>query len=361
MAALTLRLEDYAVIGDTQTAALVGSDGSIDWLCLPRFDSGACFAALLGDKRNGRWRIAPPAEAVCSVHRRYRPGTLVLETEFVTATGVVRVTDCMPVRGAAPDVVRVVEGVSGTVELELELVLRFDYGRSVPWVQRDGHGIVAIAGPDAIRLVSSVPTMERDQRTCARFGVAARDRETFVLTWHPSHTPAPAPVDPLPAVEATADWWREWSSTAAVPRRWGAEVQRSLITLKALTYAPTGGIVAAPTTSLPEQVGGERNWDYRFCWLRDATLTLLVLIDAGKLEESRAWRDWLLRAVAGRPADLQIMYGVGGERRLTEVQLPWLSGYENSLPVRIGNSASRQFQIDVFGEFMDALLQAREA
>jgi GH15 family glucan-1,4-alpha-glucosidase len=294
------------------------------------------------------------------VRRDYRPGTLVLETEFVTATGAVRVTDCMPVRGAAPDLVRIVEGLRGSVELELELTLRFDYGRSVPWVHSDGRGIVAIAGPDAVRLTSTVATVGRNLRTCARFVVGEGDRETFVLTWHPSHEAPPAAVDPLAAVERTADWWQAWSSSARQPTRWGEAVERSLITLKALTYAPTGGIVAAPTTSLPEQLGGPRNWDYRFCWLRDATLTLLVLLDAGKLDEARAWRDWLLRAVAGRPADLQIMYGVAGERRLTEMQVPWLGGYENSLPVRIGNAASRQFQIDVFGEVMDALLQARE-
>ncbi|HEV2059887.1 MAG TPA: glycoside hydrolase family 15 protein [Solirubrobacteraceae bacterium] len=358
---MALKLEEYALIGDTQAAALVGRDGSIDWLCLPRFDSGACFASLLGDERNGRWRLAPPPQDVRAITRRYRPGTLVLETEFITATGAVRVTDCMPVRGAAPDLVRVVEGLRGRVELELELVLRFDYGRSIPWLRHDRDGIVAIAGPDAVRLISSVPTVGRDMRTCARFTLGNGDRETFVLTWHPSHEPPPAPVDPLAAVELTADWWREWSSSTDVSSRRGDAVQRSLITLKALTYAPTGGIVAAPTTSLPEQLGGERNWDYRFCWLRDATLTLLVLLDAGKLEEARAWRDWLLRAVAGRPADMQIMYGVAGERRLTEVQLDWLSGYEDSLPVRIGNAAARQFQIDVFGEVMDALLHAREA
>ena len=358
---MALKLEEYALIGDTQAAALVGRDGSIDWLCLPRFDSGACFTALLGDERNGRWRVAPPAQDVRSVTRRYRPGTLVLETEFETATGAVRITDCMPVRGDAPDLVRVVEGLSGSVELELELVLRFDYGRSVPWVQRDGHGILAIAGPDGVRLTSSVPTAGHDLRTSARFVVGDGDRESFLLTWHPSHEPPPAPIDPFAAVELTAEWWCDWSSSNDLPSRWSEAVQRSLITLKALTYGPTGGIVAAPTTSLPEQLGGERNWDYRFCWLRDATLTLLVLLDCGKLDEARAWRDWLLRAVAGRAAELQIMYGVAGERRLTEVELGWLSGYEHSLPVRIGNAAAGQFQIDVFGEVMDALLQAREA
>ncbi|MFP5364535.1 MAG: glycoside hydrolase family 15 protein [Thermoleophilia bacterium] len=354
-------IEDYALIGDTQTAALVARDGSIDWLCLPRFDSGACFAALLGGERHGRWRVSPPAGQVREIRRRYRPGTLVLETEYATDTGVARVTDCMPVRGDGADVVRVVEGLTGRVELELELVLRFDYGRSVPWVQRDGHGIVAIAGPDAMRLRSGVPTTGHDLRTSAQLAVGAGDRVPFVLTWHPSHEPAPADIDPIAATEQTADWWREWTRSARVPSRWSEAVERSLITLKALTYAPTGAIVAAPTTSLPEQLGGERNWDYRFCWLRDAALTLLVLVDAGKLDEARSWRDWLLRAVAGRPSDMQIMYGVAGERRLTEVQLDWLPGYEDSRPVRIGNAASQQFQIDVFGEVMDALLQAREA
>ncbi len=361
---MALPLEDYALIGDTQTAALVGRDGSIDWLCLPRFDSGACFAGLLGADRHGCWRIAPPAGSVRETRRRYRPGTLVLETEWVTDTGVLRVTDCMPVRSDAPDVVRVVEGIAGEVEVELELVLRFDYGRAVPWVRRSGNGIVAVAGPDAIRLRSSVLTSGQDLRTCARFAVAAGGRETFVLTWHASHESAPPAIDAVEAVEWTAAWWRQWTAglqAPAAPTRWSEVVQRSLITLKALTYRPTGGIVAAPTTSLPEQLGGPRNWDYRFCWLRDATFTLLVLLDAGQVEEAEAWRAWLLRAAAGSPADLQIMYGLAGERRLTEVELDWLPGYEGSRPVRIGNAASAQRQLDVFGEVMDALLQAREA
>ena len=355
------RIEDYALIGDTQTAALVGRDGSIDWLCLPRFDSASCFAALLGDERHGRWRIGPPAGDVRSTERRYRPGTLVLETDMRTAAGAVRVIDFMPPRGAAPDLVRVVQGLEGRVDVELELVIRLDYGRSLPWVERAGNGIRAEAGPDALALASDVPTHGEAMTTRARFTVAAGDQRAFVLTWHPSHEPAPRPVDPHAALTDTERWWRAWSDRADADGRWAEPVRRSLITLKALTYAPTGGIVAAPTTSLPEQLGGPRNWDYRYCWLRDATLTLLALIDSGHLGEARAWRDWLLRAVAGAPADAQIMYGPAGERRLVEHELDWLPGYEGSRPVRVGNAASGQLQLDVYGEVMDALLQARRA
>ena len=355
------RIEDYALIGDTQTAALVSRDGSIDWLCLPRFDSGSCFAALLGDARHGRWRLGPPAEQVRRIERRYRPGTLVLETDVTCASGAVRVIDFMPPRDTAPDLVRVVEGLAGRVDVELELVLRLDYGRSVPWVERAGNGIRAEAGPDALALAADVPTHGEDMTTRARFAVAAGERRAFVLTWHPSHEPAPRPVDPHAALADTERWWREWSRGADVDGRWAEEVRRSLITLKALTFAPTGGIVAAPTTSLPEELGGERNWDYRYCWLRDATLTLLALVDSGHLGEARAWRDWLVRAVAGAPADTQIMYGPAGERRLVEHELDWLPGYEGARPVRVGNAASGQFQLDVYGEVMDALLQARRA
>jgi len=355
-----LRIEDYALIGDTQTAALIGRDGSLDWMCVPRFDSGAPFAALLGDERHGRWRIAPAGEVV-RVERRYRPGTLVLETDFHTREGAIRVTDCMPPRGEAPDVVRMVEGLKGRVPVRMELVIRFDYGRIIPWVRRLPGGLTAVAGPDALVLATPVHTRGENLTTRADFVVGEGERTPFVLTWYPSHEPPPRPVHPETAIRETDHWWREWSERFSPGGRWRDEVRRSLITLKALTYAPTGGIVAAATTSLPEQLGGVRNWDYRFCWLRDATLTLLALLDVGYVEEARAWRDWLLRSVAGWPSDMQIMYGPSGERRLTELELDWLPGYEGAKPVRIGNAASQQFQLDVYGEVTDALWQAREA
>jgi GH15 family glucan-1,4-alpha-glucosidase len=351
-----VRIEDYALIGDTQTAALVGRDGSMDWLCLPRFDSGACFASLLGDRSNGRWRIAPLAEA--SVSRRYRPGTLVLETTFDTPDGSVRLVDCMPIRGAAPDVVRVVEGISGRVRMHMDLVIRFDYGASVPWVRRVDGVLRAVAGPDALELRTPIATHGEDLATAAEFEVAAGDRVPFVLTWHASHEAPPAAADPQHAVEDTEAWWTEWSSRCTTRDPMG---RRSLLTLKALTYAPTGGLVAAPTTSLPEDLGGERNWDYRYCWLRDATFSLYALMLGGYEAEAVAWRDWLLRAAAGAPEQLQIMYGPAGERRLPELTLDWLPGYEGSQPVRIGNAASRQLQLDVYGEVMDCLHQTRRA
>jgi GH15 family glucan-1,4-alpha-glucosidase len=353
---VALRIEDYAVIGDTQTAALVGRDGSVDWLCLPRFDSPACFAALLGDKRNGRWKIAPKG-GVKRVERRYREDTLVLETDLHTEDGAIRIVDCMPPRGEAPDIVRLVQGLEGRVEVEMELILRFDYGQVVPWVRRHGDYLLAIAGPAAARLDSGVPTRGHDRTTRASFAVSKGDEVPFVLTWYRSHEREPAPVDAAVAVADTDGWWRDWikgcDSTDPL-------VRRSLLTLKALTYAPTGGIVAAATTSLPEKLGGVRNWDYRFCWVRDAALTLTALVNGGFVEEAGAWRDWLLRAVAGDPKDMQIMYGCAGERRLTELELDWLPGYEGSTPVRIGNAASEQFQLDVYGELMDALLHAHE-
>jgi GH15 family glucan-1,4-alpha-glucosidase len=353
---VALRIEDYAVIGDTQTAALVGRDGSVDWLCLPRFDSPACFAALLGDKRNGRWKIAPKG-GVKRVERRYREDTLVLETDLHTEDGAIRIVDCMPPRGEAPDIVRLVQGLEGRVEVEMELILRFDYGQVVPWVRRHGDYLLAIAGPAAARLDSGVPTRGQDRTTRASFAVSKGDEVPFVLTWYRSHEREPAPVDAAVAVADTDGWWRDWikgcDSTDPL-------VRRSLLTLKALTYAPTGGIVAAATTSLPEKLGGVRNWDYRFCWVRDAALTLTALVNGGFVEEAGAWRDWLLRAVAGDPKDMQIMYGCAGERRLTELELDWLPGYEGSTPVRIGNAASEQFQLDVYGELMDALLHAHE-
>ncbi|MFD3402400.1 glycoside hydrolase family 15 protein [Kribbella sp. NPDC058693] len=353
------RIEDYALIGDLQTAALVSKQGSIDWLCFPRFDSPACFAALLGTDDNGHWRMAPrDAEAVSSRH--YRGDTLVLETEWSTSTGTVRVIDFMPPRDAAPDVVRIVEGVSGSVEMRSELKLRFDYGHVVPWVRRSDGQIDAIAGPDAVSLRSDVHQYGRDLATYADFRVSENDRAWFVLTWHPSHHPVPEPTDALQSLEPTETFWQEWIGRSHSSTDFGEEVTRSVLTLKALTYAPSGGIVAAPTTSLPETLGGQRNWDYRYCWLRDATMTLSAMLRAGYTDEAEAWRNWLLRAIAGSPADLQIMYGVTGERRLTEFEAGWLPGYAESAPVRIGNAAAEQLQIDVFGEVMDVLALARE-
>jgi len=354
-----LRIEDYALLGDLQTAALVGRDGSIDWLCLPRFDSAACFAALLGDADNGRWLLAPADENATS-SRRYLDDTLVLETTWETADGAVRVLDFMPPRGEAPDVVRIVEGVRGSVELRSELTIRFEYGRIVPWVRRVENGTrVAIAGPDALCLRTPAELRGEDLRTVADFTVAEGERVPFVLTWFPSFHPLPEPIDADQAVAETTDFWRDWVGRCGYEGEYHDAIHRSLTVLKALTYGPTGGIVAAPTTSLPEQIGGVRNWDYRFCWIRDATLTLLALLSAGYEDEAREWRLWLLRAAAGDPADLQIMYGVAGERRLDELELDWLPGFEGSSPVRIGNRASEQLQLDVYGELMDAFYQAR--
>ncbi|MEU7277970.1 glycoside hydrolase family 15 protein [Streptomyces sp. NPDC045431] len=359
---MTQLIEDYALIGDLQTAALVGKDGSIDWLCLPRFDSSACFAALLGDEDNGHWRIAPKDATVCT-RRGYLTDSLILETVWETRTGTVRVLDFMPQRDQAPDVVRIVEGVSGEVEMAGVLRLRFDHGSIVPWVRRlDGHR-VAVAGPDSVWLRSQpeVRTWGQQYSTCSSFTVRPGEKVAFVLTWHPSHQPRPPLVDPYEALEHTLEDWKAWAAQCVYEGPYREAVLRSLITLKALTYAPTGGIVAAPTTSLPEEIGGVRNWDYRYCWLRDSTLTLGALLSAGYLEEASAWRDWLLRAVAGDPADLQIMYGLAGERRLPETELPWLRGYAGSRPVRIGNAAVHQLQLDVYGEVMDSLYLAREA
>src|SRR5215213_2719842 len=358
---MSLAIEDYALIGDTHTAALVGKDGSIDWLCLPRFDSPACFAALLGDESHGRWLLAPAGD-VRRVERRYRRGTLVLETDFHCADGVLQVVDSMPIRDKAPDVVRVARCLEGRVSVRLELILRFDFGRVVPWVRRTADGgLTAIAGPDAVHLIPGRPTRGRGLTTVAEFELDAGDEVPFVLTWYPSHEPVPNPVDGIAATRDTTAWWEEWSSHSKVGGRHRRLVQRSLITLKALTYAPTGGIVAAPTTSLPEAIGGVRNWDYRFCWVRDATLVLQSLMHAGYMDEARAWRDWLLRAVAGSPSEMQIMYGPAGERRLTELELDWLPGYEGAAPVRIGNAAYNQHQLDVYGELMDTLYLAHRA
>ncbi len=357
---MPLRIEDYAVIGDTQTAALVGRDGSIDWLCLPRFDSGACFAALLGSPAHGRWLIAPDEE-VRQVRRRYVPDTLVLETEFETASGVVRLVDFMTPRESEPDLFRIVQGVRGAVPMKMELIIRFDYGHVVPWVRQIGGRLHAIAGADALALDAGVRTFGRDLTTQARFTAQAGEEVPFSLVWHPSHLDAPRPVAAARALEETSAWWHEWVGHCTYAGRWRDLVVRSLITLKALTYAPTGGILAAATTSLPEALGGVRNWDYRYCWLRDATYSLYALVINGFTEEALAWRNWLLRAVAGDPSTLQTMYGVGGERRLTELELPWLPGYESSRPVRIGNAAVHQLQLDVYGEVMDAMHLGRRS
>ena len=357
---MPLRIEDYGLIGDTQTAALVGRNGSIDWLCLPRFDSAACFAALLGEAGHGRWLIAP-SDPVRAVRRKYRPETLILETELETGEGAIRLIDFMTPRGDEPDLVRIVEGVRGEVSVSMELIVRFDYGWVVPWVrQLDGH-LRAIAGPDALSLWCDVPTHGQDFTTRAEFTVRPGERVPFVLVWHASHLPPPPRTDALQALAATEAWWREWCGRCTYDGPWRDQVLRSLITLKALTYAPTGGIVAAPTTSLPEKIGGVRNWDYRYCWLRDATYTLYALMIGGYTEEALAWRNWLLRAVAGDPSTMHIMYGVHGERRLPEMELPWLPGYEESRPVRVGNQAATQLQLDVYGEVMDVLHVARRA
>lgn len=350
-------IEDYAVIGDTQSVALVGRSGSIDWLCLPRFDSGACFAALLGRPEHGRFSIRPAGDARTT--RRYRAHTLVLETEFETSSGRARVVDAMPIRGRYPDVVRVVEGVSGEVEMCIELTVRFDYGCVVPWVRRLDGRLLAIAGPDALILASPVATHGRGLHTVASFTVRAGDRVPFVLTWHPSHEEPPESAEAFRSIAETEEWWRAWTSRHTIDGPYREHMIRSLITLKALTYAPTGAIMAAGTTSLPEKFGGERNWDYRCAWLRDATFTLYALMNAGYTAEAKAWRDWLLRAVAGDPAKLQPLYGPAGERRLSERNLDWLPGFAGSRPVRIGNNAAHQFQLDVYGEVLDTLYQAR--
>jgi GH15 family glucan-1,4-alpha-glucosidase len=357
---MALRIEDYALIGDCKTAALVGRDGSIDWLCWPRFDSAACFAALLGKAENGRWRIAPKDSQLCT-SRRYRPGTLVLETEFRTETGAASVIDFMP-PGDGADLVRIVTGQSGRVVFKTELVVRFNYGAAVPWVDRlDDGSINAIAGPERVLLRTPVALYGEDLRTVGEFAVEAGQSIPFALSYGASFQSPPPAIDCLDALARTEAFWREWSDRCPDVGPWTEAVKRSLITLKALTYAPTGGIVAAATTSLPERLGGVRNWDYRYCWLRDATFTLLAFMSLGYHDEARAFRDWLIRAVAGSPSQAQIMYGVGGERWLPELTVPWLPGYENSKPVRIGNGASQQLQLDVYGEVEDAMCQARKA
>ncbi|MGD2075884.1 MAG: glycoside hydrolase family 15 protein [Gammaproteobacteria bacterium] len=357
---MPLAIEDYALIGNTRTAALVGRDGSIDWLCVPRFDSAACFAALLGDPSHGRWLLAPRGR-VSAVRRRYRQGTLVLETEFETEGGAVRIIDCMPHWNDRCELVRLVQGVRGSVSMRSELVIRFDYGTVTPWVRSTDSGVLATAGPDSLQFRSLVPLRGEDFTTIAEFRVEHGHTLPFVLTHFPSHQAPPLPIDPHAACEETASWWRGWSGASSYDGLYAEAVERSLVTLKALTYAPTGGIVAAPTTSLPECLGGQRNWDYRYCWLRDATFTLYALLIAGYTDEARAWREWLLRAAAGAPQDLQILYGLAGERRLSEVELPWLPGYQGARPARAGNAAFSQRQLDVYGEVFDALHLARRS
>jgi GH15 family glucan-1,4-alpha-glucosidase len=348
------------MIGDCHTAALVSKQGSIDWFCLPYFDSPACFASLLGTPENGYWSISP-VEPIRTIRRQYRDGSLILETEFESESGSATLIDCMTLREDLPELVRVVVGTRGQIRMKLELVIRFDYGSVVPWVQKIESGISAIAGPDMIRLRSDAPLHGENMRTESEFTVAEGQKVSFNLTWYPSHQQEPATVDVDTAIQKTEEWWREWSDRCLHQGKWRDAILRSLVTLKGLTFLPTGGIVAAPTTSLPELIGGVRNWDYRFCWVRDATLTLQSLLNAGYLDEARDWREWLLRAVAGSPSELNILYGLRGERRLTELVLPWLPGYENSSPVRTGNAAYKQYQLDIFGEVANVLFQARQA
>jgi len=355
-----LAIEQYALIGDCLTGALVGNNGSIDWLCWPRFDSGACFAALLGTSRHGRWLIAPQ-DGTARVERRYRGDTLILETVFTSADGSVAIIDFMPIGREHSSVTRIVEGRGGRVALKFELILRFDYGSATPWVTKlaDGGGICAIVGPNTVVLRSPIPVTGRDQATLAEFSIGAGERLAFTLSWGPSHLAPPPAYDAWSACARTETFWSDWAGRCEYRGDWRKPVLRSLLTLKALTYAPTGGIVAAVTTSLPESLGGSRNWDYRFCWLRDATLTLIALMEGGYYDEARAWRAWLQRSIAGNPDELQIMYGIGGERRLVEWTPNWLPGYQGAAPVRIGNAASDQLQLDVYGEVVGALHHAR--
>jgi len=358
---MSSRIEDYALIGNLRTAALVDRTGSIDWLCLPRFDSGACFAALLGTNENGRWLLAPQG-GVKQVRRKYRDDTLILETEFETESGVATVIDFMPIaeRPEQVEVIRIVKGIRGQVPMRTELILRFDYGNTIPWVRKRDYGISAVSGPNAIAFRTAVPLDSKDFTTFGEFTIGEGQSETFRLTGYPSHEAEPGDADPLSMLSVVEERWREWAGRCSCQGEFREPVVRSLITLKALTYSPTGGIIAAPTTSLPESLGGPRNWDYRFCWLRDSTFTLYALLISGYIDEARAWREWLLRAIAGHPQDTQIMYGIAGERMLTELELPWLTGYEKSAPVRIGNAASQQFQLDVYGEVIDTLHVARK-
>jgi len=357
---MSLPIEDYALIGDCHSAALVGRDGSIDWLCMPRFDSDACFAALLGSPEHGRWLLAP-AGTSHKVQRRYREGTLILETDFETDDGAVRVIDCMPMADGRHGLVRIVEGLRGRVPMRMELIIRFDYGSIVPWVRQDDGVLVATAGPDTLELLAGAEVHGENLATVAEFAVRDGERVSFTLNYRRSHDPAQPVIDAEWALHATERAWCAWSARCRYQGEWHEPVLRSLLTLKALTYEPTGGIVAAPTTSLPERMGGVRNWDYRYCWLRDATFTLNALLLAGYHDEATAWRQWLLRAVAGKPENLQILYSIVGRRRLDESEVPWLPGYGGAAPVRVGNAASSQFQLDVYGEVMDTLHLARTA
>ncbi len=356
---MTQRIEDYALIGNSRTAALVGRNGSIDWMCVPRFDSPSVFAALLGTADNGRWFIAPKGRS--KIARRYRGDTTVLETEFTTSDGVVRLVDCMPLWPDRTDVVRVVEGVRGRVPMRMQLVIRFGYGSAIPWVRRSDGALLATSGPHSLELRTPIETRGKGFTTVAEFVVARGERVPFVLTHFRSHEPRPLPIDADAAIESTTREWSAWCSNCTYEGPWREAVMRSLVTLKALTYVPTGGLVAAATTSLPEWIGGVRNWDYRFCWVRDATYTLYALLLTGYRDEARAWREWLLRAAAGRPDDLRVLYGVAGERLLNEVEIDWLPGYRGSKPVRIGNAASKQWQLDVYGEVIDTLCVALQA
>ncbi|HZU82605.1 MAG TPA: glycoside hydrolase family 15 protein [Polyangiaceae bacterium] len=356
LGAVPSRIEDYALIGDCQTAALVSRSGSIDWLCLPRFDSGACFAALLGGPEHGRWIIAPRGHVLAAT-RSYRDGTLILDTVFETEHGAILLTDCMPMRDVAPHLLRVVRGLRGRVPVHTEIVVRFEYGSIVPWVRKTHGGIRAIAGPNSLRIQSDVPLRGVDMTTVSEFEVGADETVSFALTWHPSHVKEPHPVDTCQMVANTEATWREWAAQCTYGGDWRDAVVRSLVTLKALTHTATGGILAAPTTSLPEGIGGTRNWDYRYAWVRDATFTLLALVAGGYRDEARDWREWMLRAVAGDPSKLQIMYAIDGARRIPEWTVDWLQGFEGSRPVRVGNAASEQRQLDVYGELLDAMYQ----
>lgn len=354
------KIENYALIGDCETAALVGRNGSIDWLCWPAFDSDACFAAILGTHKNGRWLVAP-SDDVTTISRRYLGDSLILETRFETKSGTVALIDFMPPRGKASDIVRLVRGVSGTVKMRMELVIRFGFGIDIPWVRRIDHSLLAVAGQDMTVLRTPVEIRGEDLTTVSEFEVKAGETVPFVLTYGPSHLDPPEPIDPEIALQETETFWKEWCSHCTRDGEYHDLIMRSLITLKALTFGPTGGIVAAPTTSLPEKLGGARNWDYRFCWLRDATFTLLALMNSGYTEEASAWHNWLLRAAAGSPSSMQIMYGIWGQRRLLEWEAGWLDGYEGAQPVRIGNAAHAQLQLDVYGELIDAFHQSRMA
>jgi len=357
---MPLPIENYALIGNTRTAALVGTDGSIDWMCVPRFDAPSCFAALLGTPEHGRWLLAPEAPGA-TVTRSYRPDSLVLESRFETSEGAVSVIDCMPVWGDRTDVVRVVECTRGSMAMRMELVIRPSYGVATPWVRRVDDALLATAGPDSLELRTPVDVVGENMKSVAAFTICAGQRIPFVLTWFPSHESRPVPIEADAAIAATERYWRRWCGQCTYTGKWSGVVRNSLMLLKALTYAPTGGIVAAATTSLPELLGGVRNWDYRFCWVRDATFTLYALLLAGYRDEGRDWRRWLLRAAAGHPGEMQILYGVAGERQMTEMTVPWLPGYLESRPVRVGNAAATQFQLDIYGELMDTMHVARTA